>query len=305
MTQGKSPTQYLGVRARKPPNVIVAQRAPNSGDKSYIIGDLWVDELAGAAYQNYGGALWIALGTGITGAVNTLTGTIGGAIAPVAGNIDILGTAAQGLSFAGTAGTLTGTIADWTTAQKGVGVLSTNAQAVTGTGTTQAVTPAALTARIQSPGAIGGATPGSGSFTTLTTTTTIVAGTTITSTLGNIIATNGNFVGSTAGTGFQFAANTATGAAASPIVINSRAGQAIFTTVSIAAAADLTLTITNSAITASTTQVIYSMSGATTGSALSIKSVTNSAGSSAVVITNGTGATTSTSNITLNFLVVN
>lgn len=133
----------------------------------------------------------------------------------------------------------------------------------------------------------------------------LTATTTLTSTLGNITATNGNFVGSTAGTGFQFNANTATGAAASPIVINSRAGQAVFSSVSIAAAADLTLTITNSAITASTTQVIYSMSGATTGSALSIKSVTNSAGSSAIVVTNGTGASTTTANITLNFLVVN
>lgn len=133
----------------------------------------------------------------------------------------------------------------------------------------------------------------------------VTAATTITATLGNITATNGNFVGSTAGTGLQFNANTATGAAASPVVLNSRAGQVIFTSVSIAAAADLTLTITNSAVTASTTQIIYSMSGATTGSALSIKSVTNSSGSSAIVVTNGTGATTTTANITLNFIVVN
>lgn len=133
----------------------------------------------------------------------------------------------------------------------------------------------------------------------------LTASTTLTATLGNITATNGNFVSSTAGKGLQFNANTATGAAASPIVINSRAGQAIFTSVSIAAAADLTLTITNSSILASTTQVIYSMSGATTGSALSIKSVTNSSGSSAIVITNGTGATTTTADITLNFIVVN
>lgn len=133
----------------------------------------------------------------------------------------------------------------------------------------------------------------------------LTATTTLTATLGNVTATNGNFVGSTAGTGFQFNANTASGIAANPLVINSRAGQAIFTTVSIAATADLTLTITNSAITGSSTQVIYSMSGATTGAALSIKSVTNTAGSSAIVVTNGTGATTSTADITLNFLVVN
>lgn len=133
----------------------------------------------------------------------------------------------------------------------------------------------------------------------------LTASTSLTATLGNITATNGNFVSSTAGKGLSFNANTATGAAASPVVLNSRAGQVIFTSVSIAAAADLTLTITNSEITGATTQVIYSMSGATTGSALSIKSVTNSSGSSAIVVTNGTGATTTTANITMNFLVVN
>lgn len=156
----------------------------------------------------------------------------------------------------------------------------------------------------------GGATPlnlDGGAFTagTVAAVSTITAGTTLTATLGNITATNGNIVASTAGTGLQFNANTATGAAASPIVLNSRAGAAVFTSVSIAAAADLTLTITNSAITGASTQVIYSMSGATTGSALSIKSVTNSAGSSAIVVTNGTGATTTTADITLTFIVVN
>lgn len=136
-------------------------------------------------------------------------------------------------------------------------------------------------------------------------TTTITAGTTLTATLGNITATNGNFVSSTAGKGLQFNANTATGAAASPVVLNSRAGQVVFTSVNIAAAADLTLTMTNSSITSSSTQVIYSWSGATTGAALSMKSVTPGSGTIAFVVTNGTGATTSTSNITLNFIVVN
>lgn len=148
--------------------------------------------------------------------------------------------------------------------------------------------------------------PGSiASTTTNNAGTSMTAGTTITATLGNITATNGNFVASTAGTGLLFNANTASGAAPGPVVLNSRAGQVVFTGVSIAAAADLTLTITNSAITGATTQVIYSMSGSTTGSAPSIKSVTNSAGSSVIVVTNGTGATTTTANITFNFIVVN
>ncbi len=50
---------------------------------------------------------------------------------------------------------------------------------------------------------------------------------------------------------------------------------------------------------------MYSMSGATTGSALSIKSITNTGGSSTIVVTNGTGATTSTANIIFDFVIIN
>lgn len=121
---------------------------------------------------------------------------------------------------------------------------------------------------------------------------------------GNMTTATG-FVATTAGSGITLNSPAASGVAASPVVVNGRSGQATFTTVSIAAAADLTLTITNSAITGATTQVLYSMSGSTTGSAPSIKSVTNTAGSSAIVVTNGTGATTTTADIVMNFLVLN
>jgi len=121
---------------------------------------------------------------------------------------------------------------------------------------------------------------------------------------GNMTAATG-FVATTAGAGLTFNANTASGAASGPVVLNSRAGRVVFTSVSIAAAADLTLTMTNSAITSSSTQVIHSMDGATTGSALSVKSVTPGSGTIAFVITNGTGASTTTADIGINFLVVN
>ncbi len=133
----------------------------------------------------------------------------------------------------------------------------------------------------------------------------LTAATTITATLGAITATNGNFVGTASGTGILLTSPSASGAAASPVVVNGRSGRATFTSVSIAAAADLTLTLTNSSITASTTIVLLSMSGATTGAALSIKSKTASSGSLAIVVTNGTGATTSTEDIQIDFLVVN
>jgi hypothetical protein len=129
-------------------------------------------------------------------------------------------------------------------------------------------------------------------------TSTVAAGTSVT-------ASNGNLIASTLGTGILLNSSQASGAAASPVVVNGRSGRATFTSVSIAAAADLTLTLTNSSITASTTEVMISMSGATTGSALSIKSKTASSGSLAIVVTNGTGATTTTADIQIDFLVLN
>lgn len=86
-------------------------------------------------------------------------------------------------------------------------------------------------------------------------------------------------------------------AGASPQVANNRHFDVTFSGVSIAAAADQTLTITNSTISGAATSIMLTMSGATTGSALSIKSITPGAGTVAIVVTNGTGATTSTANI--------
>lgn len=133
----------------------------------------------------------------------------------------------------------------------------------------------------------------------------ITSATTLTATSGAVTATNGNFVGSTAGTGLQFNANTNSGVASGAVILNSRAGRVVFTSVSIAGGADLTLTMTNSAITSSSTQIIHSIDGATTGAALSVKSITPGSGTVAFVITNGTGATTTTADIGITFLVVN
>ena len=133
----------------------------------------------------------------------------------------------------------------------------------------------------------------------------LTATTTLTATLGDITATNGNFVGTASGTGILLTSAQNSGAASGPVVVNGRSGRATFTTVSIAGGADLTLTITNSSITGSTTEVMLSMSGATTGAALSIKSKTASASSLAIVVTNGTGATTTTADIQIDFLILN
>lgn len=83
----------------------MALRPPTSADKAYVKGTLWLDTLASTAWMWPGSGNWIALGSGTTGAIVTLTGNSGGAISPVAGNISILGGA--GVTVVGTAGTLT------------------------------------------------------------------------------------------------------------------------------------------------------------------------------------------------------
>lgn len=106
MTRSRRPKQYLGVLAQNPPNVIPTQRAPTTTDTQYYPGDLWVDQTDLTAFVNSAGGTWIAIGTGATGGIVTLTGTSGGAISPSGGNINILGTANQ-IVFTGSGSTLT------------------------------------------------------------------------------------------------------------------------------------------------------------------------------------------------------
>lgn len=88
-------------------------------------------------------------------------------------------------------------------------------------------------------------------------------------------------------------------AGASPLTANNRHFKVVFNTVSIAASADQALVVQNSTITGVNTDIMYSWSGTTTGSAVSLKSVVNAAGQSTLTFTNGAGATTTTSNITV------
>lgn len=150
---GKDPVPnaqaYEGVRATNPPNLIKSVRAPTTNDKKYAIGTMWINTATSVSYQLVAApGVWTLLGSATGGDIQTLTGDAGGAILPALGNITLAGTSAQGISTSGAGSTITFTIADWTTAQKGVGVLSTNAQSIAGAGTTQAVTPASLAAKL-------------------------------------------------------------------------------------------------------------------------------------------------------------
>lgn len=168
MVKQRAARQYLGVLGINPPGLTIAERAPTSNDKAFNRGQLWLDINNLASYQYPGSGDWITLGSGTAGAIVSLTGDSGGAILPVAGNLDIVGDATDGTSVVGTAGTLTINVEQSSTTQRGTVELATDAEAVTGTDADRAITAAALTARLAAPGAIGGTTPAAGSFTTVT-----------------------------------------------------------------------------------------------------------------------------------------
>lgn len=95
----------------------------------------------------------------ITGGPNTLnieTGashattfnTDSGSATPSSNTLDIVGTAAQGISTSGATNVVTITASDATTSQKGVLETSTDAESVAGTSTLVAVTPASLGAKL-------------------------------------------------------------------------------------------------------------------------------------------------------------
>ena len=119
---------------------------------------------------------------------------------------------------------------------------------------------------------------------------------------GNMTAATG-FVATTAGAGITL--NSAATAGTTTATLNGRSGQITITTPTINAGATFTMTIANTSITGSSTQVLYGLTGGTTGSAITIQSVTNTANQSAVVVQNASAVTNSTASLVLTFLVLN
>jgi len=83
-----------------------------------------------------------------TSAVPTTFTTDSGVATPAANNLNIVGTAAQGISSSGSGSTVTLTVANATTSQKGVVALATNAEAIAGTDTAKAITADDLKAKL-------------------------------------------------------------------------------------------------------------------------------------------------------------
>lgn len=91
-----------------PNPIVIANRAPASTDVGYPLGQSWLNKATNISYMlngfSSGVPVWSVISAG-SGDLDTLTGDSGGAIAPVGGNIDILG--GTNVGVAGSAGTLT------------------------------------------------------------------------------------------------------------------------------------------------------------------------------------------------------
>lgn len=175
-----------------------------------------------------------------------------------------------------------------TTKRQGIVRLATNAEVLAGTSTLSVVTVAQLNsvstgANFASPPVLGfgSTTPRPVHGTTIDSTSTIIAGTTLTATLGDITATNGNLVLTAAGSKLTIHATTA-------------ASDSVGTTEAMVAGA---VTITSSAITASS-KILYSrrLLGTLAGNV----SITAQAGGSAT-LTSSAGTETST----FDYLIIN
>jgi hypothetical protein len=278
------PTPYYGGgQVPNPANVKRTVGAPPSTLTEDNLGTLAVDNAAGTIYglasKSGGVDTWAVLGGG-SGAVATLTGDTGTA-APSGGNIKLAGTANQITSTA-----------------SGATITFSLPAAITAPGSLTATTSLSATTTVTAGTGIT-ATTGNISATAGA----VNAGTSITATAGNITATAGNFVSSQAGNGIVL--NSGTVAGASSGTLNGRSGQITVTTPTINAGSTFTFTLSNSSVTASTTQILFGLTGGDTGSAITIQSVTNSASQSVIVVQNASAVTNSTGSLVLTFLVLN
>jgi hypothetical protein len=258
--------QYAGgsgtVVVPNPP--ISSPRAPLSTDvispagNPYQIGQYWRDSSNGNLYLYAGAGVWQPEG-GTSGPIDTLTGGSGGAINPTAGNINLLGTTNQ-ITTTGSGSTITwstpttfiapGSIASTSTITAATGLTVTaGGAAVTGTTNINTTGAAVTTLGTGGTGAvhIGNATGNTAVTGSLT------ASTTLTATLGNITATNGNLAMSTAGNKLLIPATSSATCSAGTFVL---AGAA-------------TTVVSNSAVTANSliflsTQALGTVSAAST-----------------------------------------
>ena len=133
------------------PPPVVANIDPSTADVGFDIGQIWINQTTGTVYAlgaiAGGLATWSVLG-GSSADVNTLSGDAGAQQTPTGGNIQIAGTAAQGISTSGAASTITITASNATTAQKGVVALATDAEAIAGADSAKAIVSTSMKAKL-------------------------------------------------------------------------------------------------------------------------------------------------------------
>lgn len=322
------------------PAPIVAQRAPQTSDFEYNLGQSWIDEAGNAAYTLVdvvaNSAVWVATGGG-SSAVSTLSGDTGTAT-PTAGNIQIAGTANE-ITTLGAASAVTlslpanliapGSIAATTTVTTlGGNITCQNTAAGSVVTLSCNNLSAAASSNAQIVAVVNGGAAGDPYYRA-----NISGGQSWVWGIDNsdsdaFVVSNGAVIGTgnimradvsssivsfpansislpTAGTAVIYNPTVASGAAGGTVTCNGRVGSVTFTGPSIAANAVQTFVMGNSGIGGASTLLTFSMRGATTGAALSIQSYTSSAGQVSIVVTNGVGATTQTGNLTFDFVVLN
>lgn len=264
---------YGGGQVLNPANVKKTSGAPSSHITDDNLGTLAVDNSAGNIYglasKSGGVDTWVLLG-GSSGAISSVLGTANQVTVNTAANVATVSLPAA-ITAPGSLTTTT-TLAATTTVTAGTGITATTGNIAASAGNVSA----------------------SG---------TVTGGTGVTATTGNVTATSGNFVSSAAGNGIVLNSGTASGTTTA--TLNGRSGQVTITTPTINAGATFSFALTNSSVTGSTTQVLYGLTGGTTGSAITIQSVTNSANTSTVVVQNASAVTNSTGSLVLTFLVLN
>ena len=149
-TQSQSTYRFPQPLSTPPPSPIIATRDPLGTDKGFGLGQNWVNRQTGTCFELAslagGTATWSVLGGGAAD-VNTISGDAGGNQTPAGGNIQIAGTAAQGITTSGAAHVITITASNAAEAQKGVVALATNAEAIAGADAAKAIVSTSLNER--------------------------------------------------------------------------------------------------------------------------------------------------------------
>lgn len=113
-SSNKPPLAYLGISERNPPDVTFATRFPVPSDyKQWVVSDVWIDTLAQEAYMCVGRTATTATWVGMAGVggVESITGNAGGLVFPdIAENINLVGTATNGINVVGNPATSTLTV---------------------------------------------------------------------------------------------------------------------------------------------------------------------------------------------------